>query len=216
MERPAGKNNYEAALLKRQKDFAAMDPRALAARFGLPCDGEYLYIRAFFREFRIRFSDGAAEWSADGFRTAHPAGFNASLVLYDLLSGGDPSATPSGEYVQIQNLSAVHNAYSYAGAGMYDRMGRALSGKEAELERFLRLEGCIPYGKGDVSFQVPLFAGYSAVVSYWAADEDFPASLNLFFDRNMLRMIRYETVWYAAGELTSEILEGVGLRGGSR
>ena len=43
--------------------------------------------------------------------------------------------------------------------------------------------------------------------SFWESDEDFPAQLQLFTDKNLLQYIHYETAWYMFGYLLTRIAE---------
>ena len=43
------------------------------------------------------------------------------------------------------------------------------------------------------------------MVQLWHGDEEFPPRLRFLWDENPTRYIRYETTWYAAGLLLSEI-----------
>ena len=45
---------------------------------------------------------------------------------------------------------------------------------------------------------------------FWHADEDFPPSLDLLWDRNTLQFLRYETTWFAAGVLRRRLREEMG------
>ena len=42
-------------------------------------------------------------------------------------------------------------------------------------------------------------------IQLWLPDEDFPASLQFFWDENVLQYMHYETVWYANGFILEEL-----------
>jgi hypothetical protein len=58
---------------------------------------------------------------------------------------------------------------------------------------------------GDIGYQFPVFAELSVILKFYHADEDFPASVTLLWDENMLQFAFYETVFYIAGFLLGSI-----------
>lgn len=69
----------------------------------------------------------------------------------------------------------------------------ALSGKESE--------------KGDVAFILELFPFLPIVIRYWDAGDEFPASLQILADRNILDYMHYETLMFALTHLFHRIKE---------
>ena len=58
-----------------------------------------------------------------------------------------------------------------------------------------------------MGWQFPVFdGGLDLRLCFWAEDEDFPASLRLFWDKNVLDYIRFETTYYASGFLLDELM----------
>ena len=60
---------------------------------------------------------------------------------------------------------------------------------------------------GDIGFEFPVFQDIKVILKFYHADEEFPASLTLLWDANLLQFVFYETVFYIAGCLLSMILE---------
>ena len=54
--------------------------------------------------------------------------------------------------------------------------------------------GSRPFPYGDAGFLVPAFEKVPLQVIFWDGDEEFPASVNLLFDRNIIRFIHPEDV----------------------
>jgi hypothetical protein len=50
-----------------------------------------------------------------------------------------------------------------------------------------------------VACRLPLFDFLPVVFQFWSADDDFPASIQLLWDKNTTDFMHFETVWYAAG-----------------
>lgn len=201
MQKEPGPGNYEKYREQSAALFLTYDTDVIAAKPGVDSDSAYLYYT--FAGHRCRVSRKTADVEivgADG--TAAPAGFNECLVIYDILACSSADAHPANDYTMIQNLSDMLTSKSYAGKGMFDDIAQRFAGREKELAAACESLGGVPFGKGDVSYKIPLLRdGLSAVVSYWSPDDEFPASLNFLADKNLRQYMHYETVWYLAGFL---------------
>lgn len=72
-------------------------------------------------------------------------------------------------------------------------------------ERFCqacRMLGGQPVPLGDLGFQLPVFPDLAMQLKFYHADEEFPPTLTLMWDRNTLDFVRYETVYYIASALS--------------
>ena len=81
---------------------------------------------------------------------------------------------------------------------------------EADPDGFRR--ACLALGGtaiplGDLGFSFPVFRELTVRLKFYGSDEDFPASVVLLWDENMLQYVYYETVFYIAGFLLHRILE---------
>ena len=81
----------------------------------------------------------------------------------------------------------------------------AFAGKPERFRRAGARLGFTPLSYGDAGFLVPAFEKVPLQVIFWDGDEEFPASVNLLFDRNIIRFIHPEDVvllaWNACGIL---------------
>ena len=90
--------------------------------------------------------------------------------------------------------------------------GRCLQAVRQDPEKFR--SACIalggnPIDMGDIGFRFSVFADLPVILKFYHADEDFPASITLLWDANMLQFVLYETVFYIAGCLLEAILENM-------
>ncbi len=198
-------DNYEKYRAQSAELFLSCDQNEIAAKPGVDSDRVYFYITFTGSIYRVSRETAAVEVLNSSSAEYSQAGFNESLIIYDLLAFAVPDAHPSGEYTQIQNLSDMLTSSSYAGKGMFDEIAQRFVGREDRLANACRTLGGEPYGKGDVSYRIPLTDDLGAVVSFWSADDEFPASLNLLCDKNTRSYLHYETIWYLAGCLFSKI-----------
>ena len=201
-------SNYEIMKKNGAERFLTYDPRRMIDRFALRSDGTYLYMDFLSRPYRVRLSTGLCErGSGEGF---NEAGFNEAMPMYDLLCHTEEPVCMSGEFVPMESLSAVHNAVSYAGEGSFRQLEQSFAGREEALAAACEALGGVRQGRGDVSYRIPVFGDVSLLLSFWRADEDFPASLTVFCDRNLTRYVFYETIWYMVGFLMGEIRREMG------
>ena len=197
-------SNYETAKKSGAERFLTYETQKIIDRLGLRSDGDYLYMDFVSRACRIQLSTGLCQHASreGGFEEA---GFNESMTLYDLLCHTEEPIRLSGEFVPLESLSTVQNARSYAGEGSFRQLEQALDGREAALAAACEALGGVRQGRGDISYRIPAFGDVSLLISFWRSDEDFPASLRIYCDRDLTRYIYYETIWYLTGYVTEQI-----------
>ena len=106
---------------------------------------------------------------------------------------------------------------------------RALYEKEGIDTSHIAISREVPTGlasiivEEDGSNRIVVYPGANAVISeediraafdclpvllrFWEADEEFPAQLQLLWDRNTCRYLRYETTFYLSGEILRRLRE---------
>ncbi len=201
-------SNYETTKRRMQAAFLQYDQTAMIRRFRLRHDGSYLYLNSLARAYRINRRSGLVEWSGDGFAVAEEAGFNETMTFYDLLCNARPDAKLAGEFINMSQLTRLQSG-SHAPGSMLG--GTQFDHRDAELARACEALGGAKTTKGDVAYLLPLLDCLPVVLRFWSSDEEFPASLQLSWDRNTLDFLHYETVCYAAGHLIHRLREEMGL-----
>lgn len=58
---------------------------------------------------------------------------------------------------------------------------------------------------GDVSYELHLFPFLPMILRFWESDEDFPASLQILVDKNILDYMHYETLMFAISHLLNRL-----------
>ena len=200
-----GEDNYGRMRKNAAGIFLERDLGAIVSKLDLESDEEYVYIRFLTRLYRISRKNAEAEWLDGDEWTV--AGFGEAMTLYDLLADSKAGAKASGEYTQIKNLADTLTGAYYAGKGSVDAMAKDLDGKEEDLSKGCEaLEG-ERFGRGDVSYRIPIFRDLCAVVSFWSSDEEFPPQLIVMVDMNMKDFLHYETIWYMEGHLMDMVMK---------
>lgn len=199
-------SNYEITKRRMARSFAQYDQEEMARKFHLSGDAEYLYIRFLNRPYRIHRAEGTVTWSEDGFLSCAEAGFHEAMTLYDVLCNSSEVPAAAGEFVHLNRL--VNAASKPEQDGMLnERQTRLFDHREAALSRACQMLGGVKWGKGDVAYRLPLFDFLPAALQFWDSDDEFPASLQLLWDKNILQFMHFETVWYAAAHLLSRLQE---------
>lgn len=122
---------------------------------------------------------------------------NEAMTIYDVLCNAKDGCCPSGEFVSINSLSAIQGGSMARNGGIFQQTAESFQGKTEELRRACRAMGGSEVGGGDVGFRLELFQSLDMVLRYWDGDEEFPASMQILVDRNILDYMHYETVMFA-------------------
>lgn len=200
-------SNYEIAKRKTQKQFYKYNHEEIARKLQIPLENSYLYPEFLSRKYRVDCRTGRVEWSENDFADVTEADFNEVLTIYDILCYSRQDAAPANEFALIQRLSNVQNAASYAGEGSFKKEEAFFDGKTELLAQALESLNGKPYGKGDISYRVPVFQSLDVVFSFWNSDEDFPPQIKFLCDKNTLQYMHYETIWYLISHLVRRLKE---------
>ncbi len=130
--------------------------------------------------------------------TGRAGNFRESLTIYDYLCDGKPGARAAGEFCPVGSLPGI-----FVGGSGLGLNGNALAEKIHRAPEAFR-KACAAIGGrevalGDMGFEIPVFQGLTMMLKFYHADEEFPATMTLLWDRNILHFIRYETVYYLGG-----------------
>ena len=200
-------SNYETTKRRVQGEFLKYDQEKMIRKFALRFDENFLYINFIVHLYRINRHSGLIEWSEDDFETCVEGDFNEALTIYDLLCDSKEGCQASGDFINLQSLSALQSSSKKLGDGLFHGKDKVFDHKDVLLCRICEKLGGIKAGKGDVAYEIPLFDFLKCRIQFWNSDEDFDAQLQILMDKNILDFIRYETVWYAVGHLMRRLTE---------
>lgn len=197
------RDNYALQAESARLRFLTYDQRAMPVRM----DGEFLYLRFCGLDHRVRRSDGHI-FRREG-DVWHSADSHAEvLTIFDYLCDANPSRASAGIFVSMASLGGhVHTGLA-SGSGPLER---AIDADPAAFGRACLQLGGRGSAGGDLCFELDIFPDLPVRLQFWHADEDFPPKLDLFWDKNALHFLRYETLWYAAGALRRQIAHKMGL-----
>lgn len=195
-------DNYEVARDRAQAYFLNFDQSALIHCWDLPFDDDYLYVDFINISYRICRSTGRIYRISDG----RQAGFSEVLSIFDLLCHNKEKPLLSGRYAPVNSLRGCPPS---AGVGT-DFHSKTAQYFDSNFHSFC--DACYALGgtsvqMADIAFRFPVFAGMDVILKFYRSDEEFPASMTLMWDDNTLDFIFYETVFYIAGFLLSQICQ---------
>ena len=200
-------SNYEITKRRVQKDFLKYDQEKMMQKFSLKADENYLYITFIGHSYRICRKSGYLEWSEDNFVTCVEGNFNEALTIYDLLCDSKENCHAANDFINLNSLSTLQSSSKKLGDGLFHGEDKIFDHKDRLFGKVCEKLGGIKAGKGDVAYELPLFDFLPCRIQFWNSDDEFDAQLQIFVDKNVLKFIRYETVWYAVSHLMKRLTE---------
>ena len=193
-------SNYDQMLAMGQRLFLDWDQQEMIRRYHLEADENNLYLRYLGQRHRIDRSTSAVE-KLDAQR---PAGFNASLSIFDYLCRDNVLPGMCGRWRAVNALK--HTGQSNPSASSFhqrhaDRMQEHIPA----LKEVLKSLQLAPFPQGDAACVFEVFPGFYAVFQFWEGDEEFPPSVRFLWDDNALSYLRFETLFYVMGGFLERI-----------
>ena len=192
-------DNYAIMTERARALFLTYDQDAMCARLGIVPTPDAIPIRFFGEALHVRRSDGRV-LRPDGT----DASFGAAMSVYDALARSGP-ARLSGSFVPTSALHRIHGTHAVHEDLNFPAAAR-FAGRAEALDAALAALGGRPWdGPGDVKRVVDVFDFFPVVVQFYDADEEFPATIQFFWDANALDFLYYETLWYVMNELLARL-----------
>ena len=197
------RDNYAIQAEEARIRFLTYDQSAMPVQR----DGEYLYLRFCGSDYRVCRTDGHLfRRVGEDWLPAYSHG--EVLTVYDYLCDAKPGRAPAREPVSMAHQGGQVHTNLAAASGSLER---AIDRAPDAFRRACEALGGTAAPGGDLCYDLDLFPDLPVRLRFWHADEDFPPSLDLLWDRNTLQFLRYETTWFAAGVLRGRLREEMGL-----
>lgn len=230
-------SNYNKTKEISAKIFLSYDGAAAAARWGLKYDKDRIYLKFLNKDMYVDRNDGSViitdgpadnQDSSDGktpqpadfsaaIKAPMPADFNVAMSVYDLLCYSSERPVLSGSYVPLNSLSKAQTSWVSENHIFGKKQAAIFSGNEAGLENALKRIHALQLNAdssnsfktagADLAAYIPVFGPIMCLFKYWQADEEFPASLTVYWDENILSLMHFETVWYASVAVINRLKE---------
>lgn len=207
MKRKQKISNYEKMKNSMAEVFLRYDQKTMIRKFNLAHDEDCLYIRFLDRNYRISRLNGKVSWSKDFFSTEEDADYNEAMTIYDVLCCSKENCHLAHEWVNVGSLSAIQGGTLAKGSNFFQSAAKYFSGKVNALAQACEILKGRKIEKGDAAYELDMFTFLPICVRFWDADEEFPASLQLLVDKNILDYMHYETLMFALTHTLSRIRE---------
>lgn len=192
-------SNYDCMQEAARQRFIRYDMAVLAARAGVRALPDSIATSFFDQDVRVDSLTGQITVGGE------KAGFSQALSIYDWLCDRRPDAVAANEFCPVGSLPGVFVGGS--GLGIVPaKLAQAIHRNPDGFCRACEKMRGTPVPMGDLGYQIEIFPGLPMCLKFYFADEEFPPSLTLLWDRNILRFVRYETVYYIAGCLQERLL----------
>lgn len=200
-------SNYEKMKDEMADGFLRYDQEEMIQRYALDHDEDNLYISFLERRYRIARRTGRVSWSRDDSQTEETADYNEAMTIYDVLCYPKEGLHLAHEWVNVASLSSIQGGTLEKRDDFFQNAGRAFTGKADALSRACEKLGGKKLQKGDAAYELKLFPFLPLILRFWDADEDFPASLQILVDKNILGYMHYETLMFALSHVLKRLRE---------
>lgn len=127
-------------------------------------------------------------------RPEYEPGFDEIMAIYNLFYYSEEGAENSGEWVNFRDVKKAGVFASAFEKQVLRPFAEAFDGKTASFLAAGKKLGFMKLSYGDGAFQVPAFSCIPIRVIFWEGDEEFPTTVNILFDKNVIKFTHPETV----------------------
>lgn len=197
------RDNYALAAQGARARFLTYDQAEILKTSPATADSAYIYLPVLSRLHRVSRCTGHIECLEND--TWQPADdFSTTLTLFDYLCDSRPVRCLSGREAAMASFgSHFHTPLLETASPLELRIDRS----PEDFRRVCLLLQGEPVPGGDLSFRLMLFPDLPVILRFWHSDEDFPPSLQFFWDANTGHFLRYETMHYALGLIRARLTE---------
>ncbi len=191
-------NNYAVMVNDAKKRFCTYNVEIIAAKNGVSHTDTHIITTFLGETARIEKATGNVTVGS------REAVFGEILTLFDWLCDGKPDTAASYDFCPVTSLPGIF----VAGKGLTlngDRLADTIDKNPEKFCAACKALGGTEIKAGDIGFQLMALPGLPMQLKFYHSDEEFPATLTLLWDKNILQFIRYETVYYLAGCLLARL-----------
>ncbi|WP_434309314.1 DUF3786 domain-containing protein [Hominifimenecus sp. rT4P-3] len=198
-------SNYEKMKRNMAAVFLQYDQEKMIRKFLLEYAQKYLFIPFAGRQYRINRFTGVVSWSNDSFQTEKEADYNEAMTIYDVLCYSKENCHLAHEWVNVGSLSTIQSGALAKTGNFFQNAGEYFDGKADVLAHACEALRGRKIKRGDVAYELELFPFLPIFLCFWEADEDFPASLQILIDKNILDYMHYETLMFAITHMLNQL-----------
>ena len=198
-------NNYEKQVYISRELFMKYDQQVMLKRLPLEYDETYIYLTMLDARLRISRASGIVEIRNEE-DYAVCIDFSIVMTVYDILCYSETIPALSGMWCPLSSFQVTSSSPD---SDVFTiKYARAFSGKIQELKEACRkIGGTEPAvsAHADVCWQFDIFSFFPIQFRYWDGDDEFEPRIQLLWDKNSLKFMHFETMYYALGVLMQRL-----------
>ena len=198
------KSNYDAVREVWRQKFLTMDHESLAERFHLNIDADCLYLTYFSHPYSI---DRRTARIVRLDRPDAVIGFDTEMNFFNMFHYAVERPAPSGELVPFRKVKRVYPFEAAYMRTIVHPFEQRFTGHVPELRRAFDALRARPLPQGDAGGALEILPGLELAVTFWDADDEFPAQANMLFDSNITDYMHEENVVCVASDAAEFLAE---------
>lgn len=183
--------NFEKLADAGRSLFLGYDQEDIRRRFTLETDETRLFLRFCGEPYAIDRRTGQV--AGPGGQPADPA---AMLSIFDMLCCPAAPGPLSGEWRTVNALPGGVQNGGPSASGLLDSRAAVFVSRLPALGQACEALDGMPFPVGDLAYTLPVFDWFPAVFQFWNGDDEFPPAVRFLWDRDTLRYLRFETLFY--------------------
>lgn len=208
--------NYDKQVYIAREIFLKFNQDEIVEKLQLEQDENYLYLQLLNRMCRIDRKTGSIELGRCELTEnriecetdyEECLDYNVVMTIYDILCYPKEQPVLKGEWCPLAGLQVTMSSPS---ADLFSqKYADVFSGKREQLWEICEgIGGRRPkiMAGADVCWEFDLFPFFPVQFRFWDRDEEFPPQIKLMWDKNTLKFMHFETVYYAMHILLEEIM----------
>ena len=196
--------NYDAVRAAWRQRFLSMDHESLAERFHLQIDADGLYLTYFSHPYSISRRDARiVRLDSPGA----PIGFNTEMNFFNMFHYAAAHPAPAGKLVPFRKVKRVYPFEAAYTRSILQPFAQRFAGHVPGLRRAFDALHARPLAQGDAGGCLEILPGLELAVTFWDADDEFPAQANMLFDANITDYMHEENVVCVASDAAEFLSE---------
>lgn len=190
-------SNYDKVIETWRQKFLIMDIDEIVRKFNLKRDENAIYVTYFSKELRIDLITGKITYVED---EAKKPNFNTTMNIYNMFHYSIDYPVASGNLVPFRQVKRVYPFEDAYKRTILSRFIELFTGKTDLLEEACKKLDGKPFGKADVGYILPVYPFLNIAITFWDADDEFDAQVNMLFDSNITDFMHEENVVCVASD----------------
>ena len=179
--------NYDNQTLKAMEFFLSFDQGKMTEALKLDSDELFIYVKFIDRIYAVKRDSGRI--IVDG----EEATCDEIMSILDIICSNMtiPDSVSKAEWA---SLSQIGGASARVNMGAIAKRLDPFEGDTLAMAKACENIGGRVRKGGDVSYVISVYEGIPCWLQYWEADDEYPASLNFLFDKDVLKYVHWATL----------------------